>query len=221
MTEQNLFTQLYSMDVNEHLEQKGDLSFLPWAKAIHLLLSVCPKATWDVVRFPSGQGVDLPFLKTEVGYFVEVAVTVESIRRSQLHPVLDEWHAPIMKPTSFDINTSIQRALVKSIGLHGLGLYVYEGESAPNLPSHLGDMEEPENGSEPVYELSEVKAIEGKSGTYYMLNLLHESERVDVAVCNEMMALFEDLDMNAGERCHVDMFDHSGVWVATGIRKAS
>jgi hypothetical protein len=36
-----------------------------------------------------------------------------------------------MAPTAFDINTSIQRALVKAIALHGLGLYIYAGEDLP------------------------------------------------------------------------------------------
>lgn len=36
-----------------------------------------------------------------------------------------------MAPTSFDINTSIQRSLVKAISLHGLGLNIYAGEDLP------------------------------------------------------------------------------------------
>ena len=35
------------------------------------------------------------------------------------------------QPTAFDINTSIQRCLVKAIALHGLGLYIYAGEDLP------------------------------------------------------------------------------------------
>jgi hypothetical protein len=221
LSEQNIFQTLYSIDVNEHLEMKGDFSYLSWAKALRLLLSVFPNASWEVIRFPSEHGVDLPFLKTEVGYFVEVAVTVEGIRRSHPHPVLDEWFAPIMKPTSFDINTSIQRALVKTIGLHGLGLYVYEGETSPNLPDHLGDSEESENNAEPIYELAEVDAVEGISGPYYMLKLLHGSDHLEVAVCNEVLEKFENLDIKLGQPCHVDMFDHGGKWVASDIRTAS
>ena len=37
-----------------------------------------------------------------------------------------------LEPTAFDINTSIQRCLVKAIALHGLGLYVYAGEDLPD-----------------------------------------------------------------------------------------
>src|SRR6187431_1992624 len=73
----------------------------------------------------------LPYLKTDCGYFVEVEVTVEGVRLSQIHPVLDARNKPIEMPSAFDINTSIQRCLVKAIALHGLGLYVYAGEDLP------------------------------------------------------------------------------------------
>jgi hypothetical protein len=60
-----------------------------------------------------------------------VAVTVEGVRLSQIHPVLDSKNKVIAEPNAFDINTSIQRCLVKAIALHGLGLYVYAGEDIP------------------------------------------------------------------------------------------
>jgi hypothetical protein len=85
-----------------------------------------PSATWEVIRFEGK-----PFLVTEAGVFVEVAVTVAGVRLSQIHPVLNGANKPIDNPTSFDINTSIQRCLVKAIALHGLGLYIYAGEDLP------------------------------------------------------------------------------------------
>src|SRR5207249_4915741 len=86
-----------------------------------------PAAFWEVRRFDG-----LPYLRTETGYFVEVAVTVEGITLSQIHPVLDSKNRPLAEPTAFDINTSIQRCLVKAIALHGVGLSVYAGEDLPN-----------------------------------------------------------------------------------------
>src|SRR5207248_5664492 len=69
---------------------------------------------------------------TETGYFVEVAVTVQGVTLSQIHPVLDGKNRPLFEPSAFDINSSIQRCLVKAIALHGLGLYVYAGEDLPD-----------------------------------------------------------------------------------------
>ncbi len=120
------FARLNQINVSEHLEKKGEFSYLSWPFAVAQLRLADPTAIWEVRRFDG-----LPFLKTETGYFVEVAVVVQGITLSQIHPVLDGKNRPIFEPTAFDINTSIQRCLVKAIALHGLGLYVYAGEDLP------------------------------------------------------------------------------------------
>ena len=124
----NIFATFNSINVNEHIEQKGQFSYLSWPFAVAQLRLTDPSAFWEVKRFEG-----LPFLKTECGVFVEVAVTVQGVTLSQVHPVLDGKNRPLYEPNSFDINTSIQRALVKAIALHGLGLYIYAGEDLPNL----------------------------------------------------------------------------------------
>ena len=58
---------------------------------------------------------------------------MQGVALSQIHPVLDHKNRPILAPTPFEINTSIQRCLVKAIALHGLGLNIYAGEDLPDL----------------------------------------------------------------------------------------
>lgn len=122
----NYYAELAKIDVSEHIEKKGKFSYLSWAWAVDQLRRLHPTATWEVKRFDG-----MPYMKTELGYFVEVSVTVEGIELSQIHPVLDNKNKPIQKPSPFDINTSIQRCLVKAIALHGIGLYIYAGEDLP------------------------------------------------------------------------------------------
>jgi hypothetical protein len=124
---QNYFAHLNQINVSEHIERKGAFSYLSWPFAVAQLRLADPAATWEVRRFAG-----LPFLKSDCGHFVEVAVTVQGVTLSQIHPVLDAKNRPIAEPTSFDINTSIQRCLVKAIALHGLGLYIYAGEDLPD-----------------------------------------------------------------------------------------
>jgi Protein of unknown function (DUF1071) len=123
---ENYFERLNSINVSQHIERKGDFAYLSWPFAVAQLRLADPAACWEVRRFDG-----LPYLKTETGYFVEVAVTVQGVTLSQIHPVLDGKNRPLLEPTAFDINTSIQRALVKAIALHGLGLYIYAGEDLP------------------------------------------------------------------------------------------
>lgn len=124
----NSFAVLNSINVNTHVEKKGQFSYLSWPYAVTQLRLTDPTASWEVKRFEG-----LPYLFTETGVYVEVAVTVQGITLSQLHPVLDSKNRPILAPTAFDINTSLQRCLVKAIALHGLGLYIYAGEDLPTL----------------------------------------------------------------------------------------
>lgn len=126
MTAKNYFDELYRVDVSGHIEKKNGFSYVSWPFAVAELRKRHPSATWEVIRFDGK-----PFLQTECGYFVEVAVTIDSVTLSQIHPVLDHRNKPIQTPDSFHINTSIQRALVKAIALHGLGLCVYAGEDLP------------------------------------------------------------------------------------------
>lgn len=120
------FARLSAINVNEHVEKKGGFSYLSWPYAVAQLRTADPTAAWEVRRFGG-----LPFLATEAGFFVEVAVTVQGVTLSQIHPVLDGRNRPLISPTAFDINSSIQRCLVKAIALHGLGLYIYAGEDLP------------------------------------------------------------------------------------------
>jgi len=129
MTEQtNTFRSLFQIDVAKYVEMKGQFSYLSWPFAVAQLRLADPAAYWEVRRFDG-----LPYLSTELGFFVEVAVTVQGVTLSQIHPVLDHKNRPLLAPTPFDINTSIQRALVKAIALHGLGLNIYAGEDLPDL----------------------------------------------------------------------------------------
>lgn len=125
-THTNYFSELAAINVAEHIEKKGQFNYLSWPFAVGQLRSFDDTATWVIQRFNG-----LPFLPTDYGTFVEVAVTVKGVTLSQIHPVLDSRNKPIPVPSAFDINTSIQRCLVKAIALHGLGLSVYAGEDLP------------------------------------------------------------------------------------------
>lgn len=135
---ESVFKKLYETNVNEHIEKKGNFSYLSWPYAIAQLRLADPTATWEVKRFAD----DLPYQKTDLGVFVEVSVTVQGITLSQIHPVLDAKNRPLMEPSAFDINTSIQRCLVKAVALHGLGLYIYAGEDLPQAENN-GEVTKP------------------------------------------------------------------------------
>lgn len=151
----NHFARLNSINVSEHIEKKGGFSYLSWPYAVAQLRLADPTATWEVRRF-----YELPYLATDLGVFVEVAVTVQGVTLSQIHPVMDGRNRPLLAPTAFDINTSIQRALVKAIALHGLGLYIYAGEDLPVANSEVSSAnDEPPKPTEPPVPSSNVRTL--------------------------------------------------------------
>lgn len=130
------FQTLSKIDVSEHTEKKGNYTYLSWAWAVKVLLENFPDATWEVHTF-FDNGIETPYMRTEAGAFVQVSVSVEGVRRTQVHPVLDHVNKSVDNPNSFQINNSIQRCLAKAIALHGLGLYIYAGEDLPQAPDPL------------------------------------------------------------------------------------
>lgn len=122
----NYFEVLNKVDCKNHVEKKGKFSYLSWPFAVAELKKKHPGATWEVKKHDG-----MPYTETPAGCFVEVEVDVDGVKLSQIHPVLDNRNQTIKNPNAFQVNTSIQRCLVKAIALHGLGLYIYAGEDLP------------------------------------------------------------------------------------------
>ena len=127
----NYFTELDQVDVTKHIEKKGQFSYLSWPYAVRELKKRHPSATWTVHEYGED---NIPYIKTECGFFVKVTVIVNDVEMTQVHPVLDHQNKPIPTPNSFQINTSIQRCLAKAIALHGLGIHLFAGEDLPPSP---------------------------------------------------------------------------------------
>jgi len=154
MPNKNAFSLLNKIDVSKHTKKKGKFTYLSWPWAVRELLKVDPGATWTIHEYVHKLGADnrddghldftTPYMQTTTGCYVKVTVTLSeefgSYSRTQVHPVLDHTNKTINNPTSFEINTSIQRCLAKAIALHGLGLYIYAGEDLPT-DSSLSDDE--------------------------------------------------------------------------------
>jgi len=140
---ENYFKELTEVKgLADTVKVKNKFNYLPWAVAVKALRLVHPDATIEILRFDG-----MPFLKTELGYFVEVRVSVFSgdgerigiVHHTCLMPVLNHINKPIEKPNSFDINRSIQRATCKAIAQHGLGINLFTDEPLDDLEEDKPD----------------------------------------------------------------------------------
>lgn len=136
----SIYGQLSNIDVSEHVKQKGAYDYLSWTHAVDALKKVYPKAQIEVMTSDEGH----PFFKTEVGFFVQVKVTVDGLACAEWLPVLDNRNKVLKQPDAYQVNTSIKRCMTKAIALHGLGINVYAGEDLRQY-----DVEDPEDPEDP------------------------------------------------------------------------
>jgi hypothetical protein len=123
---------LLATNVNDRTEKKNGMTYLSWAWAWMEVLKADPQATWKVELWSDGTGIGQTVLM-QIGQTALVWVTTTIFGKPitcQL-PVLDYRNKPIANPNAMDVNTAIMRCLVKSIAFHGLGLYIYAGDSVP------------------------------------------------------------------------------------------
>jgi hypothetical protein len=121
------FAELSRVNVNDHVDKKGNLSYLSWAWAVDYMTRLDPQSDWEYREWDGK-----PFLMLhDSTCLVSCTVTFGGKKRTCQLPVMDHRNKAIQNPDAFQINTAMQRALVKAIALHGLGLYIYAGEDVP------------------------------------------------------------------------------------------
>lgn len=137
-----VFETLSKIDVSDKTEKKGQFTYLSWAFAWAELKKVVPDA--KVIVYENQEG--LPYFSSSAGVMVKVGVVVDEIEHISYLPCMNFSNKAIKSEavTMMDVNKAIQRATVKAIGLHGLGLYIYAGEDLP-----IEDGSNPEAPSKP------------------------------------------------------------------------
>ena len=124
-----VFETLNSINVNEHTEKKGNLTYLSWAWAWAECKKAYPDAQYTVYENEDGWN----YFTDGKTCWVKTGVTIEGQEHIEYLPVMDfkNKSIPLENVTSFDVNKTIQRSLTKALARHGLGLYIYAGEDLP------------------------------------------------------------------------------------------
>ena len=117
------YAELRKVDVSKYVEKKNGLTYLSWAWAVDQLLLQDPAASWEYAE-PRMFGSTM---------MVFCTVNAFGVSRTAQLPVMNHRNQAVENPDSFQVNTAMQRCLAKAIALHGLGLYIYNGEDLPPL----------------------------------------------------------------------------------------
>ena len=115
------YNELRKINVNEHTEKKGQLTYLSWAWAVDTLLQHDSTAVWE---FPEPK-----YFGDTVMVFCNVTAFGKTMKM-QL-PVMDNRNQAISNPDARKISDATMRCLAKCIACFGIGLYIYAGEDLP------------------------------------------------------------------------------------------
>ena len=154
----SVFSTLNGINVNEHTEKKGKLTYLSWAWAWAEVKKAYPDATYTIYENAEGWNYHTDGRTA----WVKTGVTIEGIEHIEYLPVMDfkNESVPLERLTSFDVNKAIQRSLTKACARHGLGLYIYAGEDLPD------GQEKPSKKSGKEYKPAPKKADNDPAAVY-------------------------------------------------------
>lgn len=152
----NTFETLNAINVNEHTEQKGRLTYLSWCWAWGEVKKRFPDAQYTIYEAENG----CIYHTDGKTAWVKTGVTINGLEHIEYLPVMDNRNKsiPIENITSFDANTAIQRSITKAIARHGLGLYIYAGEDLPEAERpQTKPVEQPSNDDFSAVVNSEIR----------------------------------------------------------------
>jgi hypothetical protein len=223
-----MFEALSALDLSSLVEKRENLTYLSWANCFSVLKQIYPLATYRVIKNPA---TGLPFFTDPaVGIFVYTEVEIEGITTECFLPVMDNKNKAMkLEPytyqvwdnykksyvdktvnaaTSFDINRTIWRALVKNVALAtGIGLYIYQGEDVPSLgddTTSSAPQQTVRPVQQPVDPLAPIKnAINSMVDVNSLMNLYFDHQN-EVEGNPEIKALFtqrrQQLQLLAGRK---------------------
>ena len=135
-----LWDELKKIDVSDHVEKKGKLSYLSWSWAWSTLMNECPHAEFEFRDWDGSPA----FFYPDGTASVECTVSVGEISRTMWLPVMNHSSKVVKNPDALTISNSKMRCLTKAIGLLGIGMYLYAGDDLPPTDKDQKPDPEPE-----------------------------------------------------------------------------
>ena len=177
-----IWTDLSKINVNEHIELKGKLSYLSWTWAWQTMMEHYPDTYYffEDRKFDDGT--------VEVTCVMTVHEGEDSVSRVMWLPVMDHKNRAIPNPDARAISDAKMRCLVKTLGVLGLGLYIFQGTDLPSA--------EKEAQNQPI-NADEAKTLEklivetetdvAKFLAFYKINLILELPASKYAQAHNML----------------------------------
>lgn len=144
MSGNNVFESLNGVDLTNKVKMKKDLAYLPWSSAWSEVKKRYPDANYKVYhQIMDELGNQRPWHDDGRTGWVEVGVSINGNEIIETLAVKDykNQSIPAEEITSVDANNALKRCLTKACAMHGLGLYIYEGEELPEDLSKIFELQ--------------------------------------------------------------------------------
>lgn len=181
-----VFERLSAINVNEHVEKKDGLTYLSWAWAWSKTKTECPDATYKILETEYDEAL---------GFMCHTTVTIEGETLEMWLPVMNGANKSMKKAsykystkygdktvdaaTTFDINKTIMRCLVKNLAMFGLGIYIYAGEDLPEADS-VAKAEAPKKEATPKADTTQVDLKKGTANWDAVVKYVTENKALGV-----------------------------------------
>jgi len=130
-----IWKTLSGLNVNDDKEKKGRFDYLSWADAWKHVQNNVEDATYELLE-------DLVY--PDNSREVRCSVTINGVTHTMWLAVMDNNNRAIKNPDARAINDARMRCFVKAIAMHGLGLYIYQGEDLPDAPEEKPKKKKPQ-----------------------------------------------------------------------------
>ena len=195
------FEKLNAINLNGHIEKKNNLTYLSWAWAWAEVKKACPDATYKIGETDYDE---------VLGFMCHSSVTIEGETLEMWLPVMDGANQSMKKyayeyttrygnksvaaATSFDINKTMMRCLVKNLAMFGLGLYIYAGEDLPEVtetaqPSAPIELKELKKGDENWIKVVKYVTENKGADSSVIIQQLSRKYKVSTALKKEITSL--------------------------------
>mgnify|MGYP003137090669 CR=1 FL=1 len=131
-TYKEIWANLSKVDIREHIEKKGQLSYLSWAWAWGTLME----------HYPNAKYIDSEKFFPDGSCQVRIDMDIDGCDRHMWLAVMDFNNKAVPNPPATAISNGKMRCLVKVMAMFGLGHFIYAGEDTP-----------PSDGAEETFDL--------------------------------------------------------------------
>ena len=171
LTFKEIWDTLSAIDVSEYTEQKMNLTYLSWARAVMLVSNVYEMK----YKFCDING--LPYrLLPDGSAEVITEITIGKHKRQMALPIMDYKNNPVKDIDARQLNDNRMRCLVKNLAMFGLGHYIYAGEDIPNGEDKKPEVEDKHDEAWAKLFVESMELMIKKSKTVEGLESLYKSD---------------------------------------------